>query len=470
MHFSSYVLILALGLLAQMGYAQNHAYEAYIQEFGPVAIAEMERTGIPASIKMAQAILESNAGRSDLARRANNHFGIKCGGSWSGKSFSKKDDDRHKGRLVKSCFRSYRDPMESFMDHSEFLQSQRYKDLYRLKPDDYKGWARGLKKAGYATSRTYHSKLINLIEQYDLDELDRMSTEQFIVRKGRKRNKYAEDQLDDLLGTSPGRLVKESVNNDVRCLIPARAMPVNILAEQQGVRVKKILKYNENLESGSQLVEAGQPVYLQPKRKSYRGRDKWHVVKQGETMMDISLAYGIDLEKLQHRNRMPDSKEPAYGERIKLRGGKLRESPRFSEVVVRDDPPRPQENEVRTEELDFVVAPSAVEKVEPEKSEKGRPAAQLPAPEPTKVSAEAPRSALTDPFATPVVEHNKPSYTEKPAEQARPAPPTGAYYQVMKGDTLWSIARMHNLSIEDLKELNALKDATITSGMKLRVK
>ncbi|WCL82003.1 glucosaminidase domain-containing protein [Saprospira sp. CCB-QB6] len=136
---------------------------AYIERFKPIAIAEMKRTGVPASIKMAQAILESGYGRSELAKKANNHFGIKCGSNWNGKTY----------KLKASCFRAYSSAEESFKQHSDFLRNgSRYADLFKLKTTDYKGWAKGLRKAGYATSSSYPSKLIELIERYRLHQYD----------------------------------------------------------------------------------------------------------------------------------------------------------------------------------------------------------------------------------------------------------------------------------------------------------
>lgn len=139
---------------------------AYIERYKGIAIEEMNRYGIPASIKLAQALLESGNGNSYLAVNANNHFGIKCGGSWTGKSVTRPDD------AVNDCFRVYNDPEQSFKDHSQFLLRKRYENLFTLKKDDYKGWARGLKQAGYATNPRYPELLIDLIERYNLQQYD----------------------------------------------------------------------------------------------------------------------------------------------------------------------------------------------------------------------------------------------------------------------------------------------------------
>ncbi len=151
--------------------------QEYIHHFQAISISEMNRTGIPASITMAQAILESGAGKSDLSHQGNNHFGIKCGPNWSGKTVYREDDDYKNGRLHKSCFRSYPRAELSYIDHSDFLtdprKSYRYGFLFDLETNDYKSWAKGLQKAGYATNGLYSKRLISLIEKYSLEQLDR---------------------------------------------------------------------------------------------------------------------------------------------------------------------------------------------------------------------------------------------------------------------------------------------------------
>ncbi|WP_017260301.1 glucosaminidase domain-containing protein [Pedobacter arcticus] len=145
----------------------NYTVTSYIQRFKGIAITEMNRYGIPASITMAQAILESGTGKSDLAKYANNHFGIKCTSDWKGKGYYKDDDKKD------DCFRVYKNPEESFRDHSEFLKRKRYAFLFELDKDDYVGWAKGLKQAGYATNPKYPDLLISLVERYDLHQFDK---------------------------------------------------------------------------------------------------------------------------------------------------------------------------------------------------------------------------------------------------------------------------------------------------------
>ena len=157
-------ITLCLAIQAQ---PRNKQYESYIKKYRELAVEEMKKYHIPASITLAQGLLESGAGKSELARKSNNHFGIKCGGDWRGKTVSHDDDARGE------CFRAYKHPKDSYEDHSKFLVGRpRYASLFKLKITDYKGWARGLKKAGYATNPRYADQLIGIIELYELYKYD----------------------------------------------------------------------------------------------------------------------------------------------------------------------------------------------------------------------------------------------------------------------------------------------------------
>ena len=160
----------------------------YIDRYKGIAIEEMNKYGIPASIKLAQALLESGNGNSYLATRANNHFGIKCGGSWSGKSVNRPDDSNN------DCFRVYNDPEHSFRDHSQFLLRKRYENLFTLRKDDYKGWAKGLKAAGYATNPRYPELLIDLIERYNLQQYDRAEAPVEVIARVEKVEEVIEEK------------------------------------------------------------------------------------------------------------------------------------------------------------------------------------------------------------------------------------------------------------------------------------
>lgn len=223
----------------------------YIEQYKDIAIAEMNQYGIPASIKLAQALLESGNGNSYLAREANNHFGIKCGGVWQGKSVTRPDDH------VRDCFRVYNNPAHSFRDHSQFLLRKRYEKLFTLDKDDYKGWARGLKDAGYATNPRYPELLIDLIERYQLYQYDR--PEVSYVHKEKR-----EEKVEDIIHE---REIEPETKTNTEALKSAVAMVIyevkatdtlyNI-SRRHGVSVDQIKQLNalasEDLSVGQLLV------------------------------------------------------------------------------------------------------------------------------------------------------------------------------------------------------------------------
>ncbi|RMF21353.1 MAG: LysM peptidoglycan-binding domain-containing protein, partial [Bacteroidetes bacterium] len=330
------------------GSAQNEAFLNYINRYKDLAIREMERAGIPASIKLAQALLESNAGQSYLARKANNHFGIKCGNDWKGRKVWRKDDDfDEQGRLRESCFRAYKRAEDSYIAHSEFLRDprkeHRYGFLFRLDPYDYKRWARGLKRAGYATGANYDRKLIQIIETYELYRFDRLSSDDLVVDREDRR-------LEPIAGLDI-RLV-----NDARVVFAKAGDTPQNIALATGEKLKCILKYNDHQWEPADTLAENTRVFLQPKRNAYRGKKKWHYVKAGETMLSISQLYGVKLKKLYKRNLMPEGSEPAIGERIKLRGFKVPASER-PKLHTREEPPTPFPVEDEEETLDVETQP-----------------------------------------------------------------------------------------------------------------
>jgi len=176
----------------------------YVEQYRAIAVQEMDRTGIPASITLAQGIIESGYGTSGLAKNSNNHFGIKCKGNWTGGKYYHKDDDYINGKLIKSCFRTYDNPADSYYDHSEFLiVNKRYSSLFSLAKTDYKGWAKGLKKAGYATANNYASLLINTIEKYDLYQYDRGNPVLFAMKKRKEATAPKAEYLDIAITANP---------------------------------------------------------------------------------------------------------------------------------------------------------------------------------------------------------------------------------------------------------------------------
>ena len=394
--------------------AQNR--EAYIAKFSVIAVNEMHRSGIPASIKLAQAILESNAGASMLAVQANNHFGIKCGNTWKGKKMYRKDDDRNgQGRLIKSCFREFRSAEESFVAHSDFLmdakKAYRYGPLFKLDAKDYKGWAHGLKKAGYATNSRYPQLLIRIIEDYNLTRFDQASqvAEENKVKKNRRETSPASPtapKMPESAGTAH-TYSKQSIdfNNGVKFVRANEGESVKRLAEKFELSPKRILRYNEELKSDRTRLQDGQKVYLQPKRGSYRGRQKYHIVKPGERLADISDKYGVKVKSLRKRNEIPQNKQPRVNEKIMLKG-----RTRSRVKVQRESSP---ESRSTAAESEFIWDENIVVEV-----------------------AQNPQK-----------------------EQVR--------YTVLKSDTLYGISRAHGISVDNLKKVNNLDTDNIHPGQVL---
>jgi LysM repeat protein len=272
--------------------------QEYIEQYSELAMEEMIRSGVPASITLAQAVLESGDGASSLAKRSNNHFGIKCH-EWNGKTTNQDDDQSGE------CFRSYKNVEDSYRDHSDFLKTrQRYAFLFDLDPTNYKGWAKGLKQAGYATSPEYANMLIRIIEDYDLERYDLMALNE---EKGGKATGPAI--------ASSGRHILEK--NRVKYIIAGEGDTYESLTAELGKMQWELPKYNE-VSAGGELHQ-GQIVYLQPKRNKANVDKKTHTVKEGETMHSISQLYAVKVEKLYYLNRMTVGDEPKTGIVLQLR-------------------------------------------------------------------------------------------------------------------------------------------------------
>lgn len=312
----SYVLIFLFMAVGSVSYAQTELHREYIERFHPIAIAEMERSGIPASIKLAQAILESGLGKSELATNANNHFGIKCGKNWVGEGYYLKDDDTDAaGRLVKSCFRVFDSPEESFIAHTEFLadpkKTFRYGPLFNFSNTDYRSWAYGLKNAGYATNPKYPDLLISIIDKNNLSQYDLMTTadleETFVENYPQQRDELANR-----------RYTKVTMYNNLKSVFAQEGETPSELAVKFNIPTRLLVKYNEI--DGIKIFEENERVYLQSKRMKYKGNTKVHRVQEGESMYDIGQKYGVKTQWIYWRNRMKRNTEPAPGEQLKLKG------------------------------------------------------------------------------------------------------------------------------------------------------
>lgn len=310
------LLLVLMTVLLSIGAAKNPKLD-YIDKYSDLAIKEMKRTGVPASITLAQGILESNAGQSVLATKGNNHFGIKCHNDWRGKTM-KMDDN-----APKECFRVYPNAEASFRDHSDFLRSRdRYKSLFELKQTDYKGWARGLKKAGYATDPGYADKLITLIEDYELYRFDKG------VKVSVKPPLEIEEPKVVQLEPRPGMKYQESVTfSTVRKVYSQNGVPFVYaeagetyasIAASNGLFLKELLKFNDYEQEVA--LEPGTMVYLARKKaQGPVGVNKYVVEKDGETLRSIAQRFGIRYAALQKLNIVLYGKTLEEGDTVILR-------------------------------------------------------------------------------------------------------------------------------------------------------
>ena len=325
---SAIALILGIAVSAQRD--SGTPQERYIARYASIAVNEMYRTGVPASITLAQGIIESASGRSKLAVDGNNHFGIKCHNTWKGRTMRADDDRRNE------CFRVYGSAEESFRDHSDFLRYQdRYKFLFDLKTSDYKGWAYGLKQAGYATDPSYAAKLIQCVEDYGLSRYDRMTVDDALAEGGAEAEVPVEK--DDALGIPDSPLKIEAgeiftgsekysfslsrtmySKNGVPFVYAIEGETYESLAKKYHLLQREILKFNDQ-PKGAQL-QAGEIVYLEPKKsKTVRGLDKYIVGGDDETLHGICQRFAVTEKAVRKMNGLPASYQPREGDELVLR-------------------------------------------------------------------------------------------------------------------------------------------------------
>jgi hypothetical protein len=276
----------------------------YIETYEGISIQEMKRSGIPASITLAQGIIESQNGNSTLARDANNHFGIKCH-DWTGEKVYQDDDSKGE------CFRKYKSAKDSYQDHTDFLLNKnRYAFLFKYSSTDYKSWAYGLKSAGYATDKIYAERLIKVIEDNQLYLLDK---EISIARNITERKKpHASNEFS--VDVDPHRVY---IRNRIEYVLAKPGDTFNKLAEELGMMRWELPKYNDLTDDS--IIKAGQVLYIQPKRwRAEKGMDSY-ISKPGDSMHDISQMYGVKLRRLYRKNRMEPGQQPVAGQKIYLR-------------------------------------------------------------------------------------------------------------------------------------------------------
>ena len=290
MILSKYFKCIAIGLVisTNSAFGQEISRKEYIEKYSSLAVKQMHQYKIPASITLAQGILESNNGNSRLATKANNHFGIKCHG-WEGKKIFADDDKKNE------CFRNYKNVLESFVDHSLFLNKySRYEFLFEYKITDYKSWAKGLKKAGYATNNKYPELLIKIIEENKLYQFDSKKIDKNLISG--KRNIFMHP-------------------NKIKYVISQNQETYETIAKSLNIKLKQILKYNDD--NNQSILNVGTKVFIQPERN--RSKQRIHVVNNGEDLRTISQTYGIKMKSLKKRNQLILKKSLNNGDKLRLR-------------------------------------------------------------------------------------------------------------------------------------------------------
>ena len=314
------LLILSLPLVLT---AQRITPEEYIQTYKDIAIREMKTHKIPASITLAQGLLESGAGNSALAREAKNHFGIKCHKGWKGETYTMDDDAKDE------CFRKYDNVEDSFRDHSEFLCTHsRYAALFDLEITDYQGWAKGLKAAGYATNPKYAQLLIDRIDLYDLTKYDRIALgqitddeqmpdiapEEELLELAFSPDDHSAYELVDM--TADKRFIYE--NNGVRFVYAKEGETPEQMAKDFGIKFKKFCEYNLLKRPDEMVFHSGDVVYLS-KLRNKNWKAKKHIVQEGETLRDLSLRFAMKPDKILKKNGLKEGTRLQKGQEIWLR-------------------------------------------------------------------------------------------------------------------------------------------------------
>lgn len=472
--------------------SKEYTVEEYIDKYKHIAIVEMEKSGIPASITLAQGIIESRFGNSRLATNGNNHFGIKCHKGWTGKKMYHDDDERNE------CFRVYRNAEQSYEDHTEFLQTRsRYSFLFDYASTDYKNWAHGLKKAGYATNPKYASILINLIEKYQLYLYDRSARHQIAANKHEDRNSSTTKQVasnKDYKVNNPkiytsdiGSPVSKEVFsfNRIKAVKVGEFDNLQSIAQRHSIPQNRLMNYNDIVPG--ETLEKGQFIYLQPKRGKAVHRE--HIVQNGETLKEISQLHGVKLAKLYKRNLLSFGEEPAAGQTIYL-NKKADKKP----VVLSKEAKEKQNQKLKKEKEEEAVAlqevfertEAAMKKAEEEaKRKQAEKQAEV-----DRLAEETRQKALEhqkdvdnkledkdasnlEPVAVPRDLENKSTLDEKVIEDVSKSTEKASTFithKVVKGDTLYNLSKRYGVSISDLKKWNKLSSNTISLGQELQVK
>jgi LysM repeat protein len=304
--------------------AQRMSIEEYVAQFKEVAINEMKRSGVPASITLAQGILESESGNSELVKKSNNHFGIKCKSNWSGDSVTHDDD------AAGECFRAYKNAGDSYRDHSDFLlANKRYSPLFNLDPTDYAGWARGLKKAGYATNPQYPQLLIKYIELYNLQQYSLTALNELpkmdIAKTGDADEVPPVEKVEAKIASSNTNIATNAVLtgvapdkatniNGTKCIYVKKGTSILVIANANNIDLSRLLDFNDMTLDG--ILEKDQYIYLRKKPKT--GDKDFYQVQPGQNLYDVSQDACIQLKYLLEYNKLTANSKIAANTKLAL--------------------------------------------------------------------------------------------------------------------------------------------------------
>ncbi len=314
--YKKLLAVLAISIITLNSFSQRIiTRDHYIETYRDLAISEMLRSGVPASITLAQGCLESGNGNSRLSIKSNNHFGIKCKSSWRGKRVYHDDDRKNE------CFRHYRTVKESYIDHSNFLMANpRYGSLFELDLTNYKGWAKGLKKAGYATSSHYATELIRIIEENKLYLYDQGLDKRELARLDKNGLKGKKVENGNLI--NPYKKRKVVFRNGLKSVVVKAGDSFESIANEFGMKAWEIYTYNDY--SSGRKLRVNEVLYIEPKRKKAHKKHSTHRFQGDDSMHFISQRYGVKLKPLFRRNRMKKDERPVVGSVIYLRKKKPR--------------------------------------------------------------------------------------------------------------------------------------------------
>ncbi len=312
-----FFLHFALLLLSTSAFSQQISVAEYINEYKDFAIREMKRMGVPAAITLAQGILETQSGNSDLVKKSNNHFGIKCKSSWTAEGVAHDDD------APGECFRIYKTAEDSYRDHSNFLRgSERYSFLFKLDPRDYKGWAKGLRKAGYATNPRYPDILIKNIEVNNLQQYTLAAVDEVPVYDGSKfeDDKEVEVISDEVLEENGAINTNSPVSviikiNGCKSIIAGKGTSLLLIATEQKINLSKLLEWNDLGTDG--LLEKNQIIFLE--KKKTEGEFESYISKQNESLYDVAQKNGVQLKSICLINKISPEERISNGTKIYLR-------------------------------------------------------------------------------------------------------------------------------------------------------